>query len=67
MTELFLGSDPKSYLCQAFKAGQCTKGDRCKYSHDLGVERKSAKIDLFSDAREDQENGKPTLLPLAHS
>lgn len=32
--------------------GQCTKGFKCKYSHDLGVERKTAKIDLFTDQRD---------------
>lgn len=55
LTHELLGADPKSYLCQAFKAGQCTKGEKCKYSHDLGVERKSAKIDLYSDARDTKD------------
>lgn len=32
--------------------GQCTKGFKCKYSHDLSVERKTAKIDLFTDQRD---------------
>lgn len=49
----FAGVDPKSVLCAFFKAGQCTKGDKCKYSHDLNVDRKSAKIDLFSDMRDE--------------
>lgn len=49
------GVDPKSVLCAAFKAGQCTKGDKCKYSHDLAVDRKSTKIDLYSDTRHDQK------------
>lgn len=35
-----------------FRHGQCTKGFKCKYSHDLGVERKTAKIDLFTDQRD---------------
>ena len=28
---------------------QCTKGFKCKFSHDLGIERKTAKADLFTD------------------
>ena len=43
------GVDPKSIVCEHFRAGKCAKGFKCKYSHDLDVERKKAKIDLFSD------------------
>jgi hypothetical protein len=43
------GVDPKSIVCEYFRAGQCTKGFKCKYSHDLNVERKGGKMDLFSD------------------
>lgn len=46
------GVDPKGILCEFFKAGQCTKGAKCKFSHDLNVVRKGAKIDLFTDTRE---------------
>lgn len=42
-------------LCEFFRHGQCTKGFKCKYSHDLAVERKSAKIDLFTDQRDIKE------------
>ncbi|TPX42296.1 hypothetical protein SeLEV6574_g05680 [Synchytrium endobioticum] len=45
------GVDPKTMLCQFFKAGQCQKGDRCKFSHDVNVERKEAKIDMYTDKR----------------
>ena len=45
----FAGVDPKSILCEYFRHGQCTKGFKCKYSHDLAVERKTQKIDLVSD------------------
>ncbi|KAJ1511908.1 hypothetical protein HMI54_000409, partial [Coelomomyces lativittatus] len=45
------GTDPKTILCAYFKVGQCTKGDKCKFSHDLNIERKSAKIDLYTDKR----------------
>ncbi len=51
------GEDPKSVLCAYFKAGVCEKGKKCKYSHDLGMEGKSAKIDIYSDPRD--RNGKP--------
>ena len=36
-------------LCEYFRHGQCTKGFKCKFSHDLAVERKGGKIDIFSD------------------
>lgn len=49
------GVDPKTVLCAYFKAGQCSKGDKCKFSHDMNVERKSTKINLYADAR-DQAN-----------
>ncbi|CAN1142888.1 Zinc finger CCCH domain-containing protein 11 [Linum perenne] len=47
------GVDPKSILCEFFKVGQCTKGFKCKFSHDLNVQRKGEKIDIFSDKRDD--------------
>lgn len=49
------GVDPKTVLCAYFKAGQCTKGDKCKFSHDPNIERKSTKINLYADAREEKE------------
>jgi len=52
------GVDPKSLLCQYFKQGQCAKGDKCKFSHDLNVERKGAKIDLYTDRRAPTEESK---------
>ncbi|KAG4913363.1 hypothetical protein JHK82_053945 [Glycine max] len=36
--------DPKSILCEFFKVGQCTKGFKCKFSHDLNVQRKGEKL-----------------------
>jgi hypothetical protein len=49
------GVDPKTVLCQFFKKGHCEKGKKCKFSHDLAVERKVEKKDLFSDMREEEE------------
>ncbi|MFQ6641704.1 hypothetical protein Gotur_015713, partial [Gossypium turneri] len=46
--------DPKSILCEFFKVGKCAKGFKCKFSHDLNVQRKGEKIDIYSDKR-DQE------------
>ena len=50
--ELREGEDPKSVLCAYFKAGVCEKGKRCKFSHDLELDGKSAKIDIHSDPRD---------------
>ncbi|CAI7814820.1 unnamed protein product [Closterium sp. NIES-53] len=50
------GVDPKSIVCEFFRHGQCTKGFKCKFSHDLSVERKGEKIDLYSDQRENDED-----------
>ncbi|KAK1285886.1 Zinc finger CCCH domain-containing protein 11 [Acorus calamus] len=49
-----VGVDPKSILCEFFKAGQCAKGFKCKFSHDLNVQRKGEKIDLYSDKRDEE-------------
>jgi hypothetical protein len=46
------GVDPKSVVCEFFRAGCCDKGARCKYAHDLTVTKKSAKLDIYSDRRE---------------
>jgi len=47
-----VGVDPKSLVCEFFKKGLCTKGDKCKFSHDIAQERKSEKIDLYTDRRD---------------
>uniref|UniRef100_A0A8C2XK00 Zinc finger CCCH domain-containing protein 15 n=1 Tax=Cyclopterus lumpus TaxID=8103 RepID=A0A8C2XK00_CYCLU len=54
------GVDPKSVLCAFFKQGQCTKGDKCKFSHDLTMERKCEKRSLYVDER-DGELEKDTM------
>ncbi|KAK1572032.1 hypothetical protein Q3G72_026534 [Acer saccharum] len=49
------GVDPKSILCEFFKAGQCQKGFKCKFSHDLNIQRKGEKIDIYSDKRDEED------------
>ncbi|OUM55155.1 hypothetical protein BVG19_g4645 [[Candida] boidinii] len=49
------GVDPKSVLCELFKRGICTKGAKCKFSHDLNIDRKTMKRDLYTDNREDEK------------
>jgi len=49
------GVDPKSVLCQYFKQGTCQKGFKCKFSHDLSIERKSEKRNIYEDAREKED------------
>ncbi|KAL9033601.1 MAG: hypothetical protein Q9180_005863 [Flavoplaca navasiana] len=49
------GVDPKTVLCQFFKQGHCEKGKKCKFSHDLAVERKGEKKNLYQDTREGEK------------
>ncbi|RLV93828.1 Translation machinery-associated protein 46 [Spathaspora sp. JA1] len=52
------GVDPKSILCEFFKQGLCTKGNKCKFSHDPNVGRKVQKKDLYTDSRTEAEDDK---------
>jgi len=54
------GVDPKTVLCQFFKNGHCDKGRKCKFSHDLDVERKTQKRSLYTDTREGEEEDEGT-------
>jgi zinc finger CCCH domain-containing protein 15 len=47
------GADAKTVLCSFFAAGRCTKGKNCKFSHDMSLQRKEEKIDLYADKRGD--------------
>lgn len=49
------GVDPKSVVCVMFKMGNCNKGSKCKFSHDLTMGRKVEKKDLYQDARKERE------------
>lgn len=51
------GVDPKTVLCAFFKAGNCDKGSKCKFSHDMDVGRKVEKKNLYEDSREDKMAG----------
>lgn len=44
-------TDPKMILCAYFKQGLCQKGKKCKFSHDLEIEKKSEEIDIYTDQR----------------
>jgi hypothetical protein len=40
------GVDPKTVLCAFFKAGQCNKGDKCKYAHSLQTAQAASNASL---------------------
>ncbi|KLO15233.1 hypothetical protein SCHPADRAFT_270690 [Schizopora paradoxa] len=50
------GVDPKTLLCEFFKAGNCEKGAKCKFSHDPNVGRKVEKRNVYEDGREEKLN-----------
>jgi hypothetical protein len=50
-THVPFGVDPKTVVCEFFKAGKCVRGNKCKFSHNLELERKTSKIDLYTDPR----------------
>ncbi|VDN32792.1 unnamed protein product [Dibothriocephalus latus] len=43
------------YGNKSAKDGTCTKGEKCKFSHDLNIERKTEKKNLYEDERGDME------------
>jgi len=49
------GADPSTVVCAYFKQGTCTKGNKCKFSHDMSLDAKCAKRSIYQDTR-DEEN-----------
>jgi len=45
------GVDPKSVLCIYFKQGNCQAAANCKFGHDLALDGKREKADMFTDNR----------------
>ncbi|KAK2598114.1 Translation machinery-associated protein 46 [Conoideocrella luteorostrata] len=56
------GVDPKTVVCIFYKKGDCEKGKKCKFAHDLSIERRTEKRNLYTDTRgaEEEEKKKET-------
>ncbi|CAH0385006.1 unnamed protein product [Bemisia tabaci] len=54
-------ADPKTIVCAFFKHGQCAKGNKCKFSHDLAMERKAEKRSLYVDGRDNDDKGEDSM------
>lgn len=54
--------DPKSVLCAFFKSGQCSKGDKCKFSHDVNIARKTEKRSMYDDTNVNQDEGRTIFI-----
>jgi len=52
------GVDPKTVVCIFFKKGNCEKGKKCKFAHDLDVERRVEKKNLYQDTRAEEDEKK---------
>ncbi|KUI58601.1 Translation machinery-associated protein 46 [Cytospora mali] len=52
------GVDPKTVLCIFHKKGNCEKGKKCKFSHDLEMDRKTEKKNVYQDTRQEEEEKK---------
>ena len=49
------GVDPKTVVCIFYKKGNCEKGKKCKFSHDLEMDRKTEKKNVYEDTRQEEE------------
>ncbi|KAH6604872.1 hypothetical protein Trco_006579 [Trichoderma cornu-damae] len=49
------GVDPKTVVCIFYKRGDCEKGKKCKFAHDLSIERKTEKKNLYTDVRQEED------------
>ena len=59
--------DPKFILCPMFKQGMCSKGKKCKNSHDMTVEQaKTVGIDIYSDPRAKLGKMPDTIITCKH-
>ncbi|POS71534.1 translation machinery-associated protein 46 [Diaporthe helianthi] len=52
------GVDPKTVLCIFYKKGNCEKGKKCKFSHDMELDRKTEKKSLYQDTRAEEDEKK---------
>ncbi|EHK45394.1 uncharacterized protein TrAtP1_003691 [Trichoderma atroviride] len=52
------GVDPKTVVCIFYKKGDCEKGKKCKFAHDLSIERKTEKKNLYTDVRQEEDDKK---------
>ncbi|KAM0257154.1 hypothetical protein ACHAQJ_004515 [Trichoderma viride] len=52
------GVDPKTVVCIFYKRGDCEKGKKCKFAHDLSLERKTEKRNLYTDGRQEEDEVK---------
>ncbi|KAL7813771.1 hypothetical protein V8C26DRAFT_430127 [Trichoderma gracile] len=52
------GVDPKTVVCIFYKKGDCEKGKKCKFAHDLSIERKTEKKNLYTDVRQEEDEKK---------
>ncbi|CAI6097066.1 hypothetical protein V2G26_015966 [Clonostachys chloroleuca] len=52
------GVDPKTVVCIFYKKGNCEKGKKCKFAHDLSIERKTEKANLYTDKRGEEDENK---------
>lgn len=59
--------DPKFVLCPMFKQGMCSKGKKCKNSHDLTTaQTKLTSIDIYSDPRAKLGKMPDTIITCTH-